>query len=336
MKILILTGVLPPAVGGPAKYAKNLAAEFARAGASVQVVGYRPWQQRLPSGLRHLVFFLYIIPAVRRTDVVLALDTFSVGVPAAAARLLFSAKLVARIGGDFLWEQFVERTGQELSLPAFYEAVPKLNLKEKIIFRLTKFLLNRADKLVFTTDWQKRLWTRPYGLKESGRTTVIENYSGKKRPVIAPERKNYLMAARALKLKNRIKLREAFNLAKQRFPEIELEELPPTTPEALAEKIARCYAVLVPSWSEVSPNLVLEAIEFGKPFILTKYSGYVEGLKEVGCLVDPFSVADLEAQISFLAEPKNYQAAAARLGAFDRGRSWRGMAQDYLKLFSAL
>ncbi len=51
---------------------------------------------------------------------VVALDTYSVAFPAVLAAMLFRKKLVLRVGGDFLWEQYLERVKK-----------PKLSAKER-------------------------------------------------------------------------------------------------------------------------------------------------------------------------------------------------------------
>src|SRR3989344_4385316 len=78
MKILISTGIYPPHIGGPAKYARSLKEELEKGGHSVKVKTYY-LEHHLPIGIRQTLFFLKIIPAIFWTDFVFALDTFSVG-----------------------------------------------------------------------------------------------------------------------------------------------------------------------------------------------------------------------------------------------------------------
>ncbi|MBU2219306.1 hypothetical protein KKG15_02345, partial [Patescibacteria group bacterium] len=80
MRILIATGIYPPDIGGPATYAKNLADEFLRRGCGVKVITYSI-EKKLPLGIRHFVYFLKTIFNFRKTSVIIALDTFSVGLP---------------------------------------------------------------------------------------------------------------------------------------------------------------------------------------------------------------------------------------------------------------
>src|SRR5690348_11398603 len=119
MRILIATGIYPPEIGGPAEYAKNLKDAWNSQGHQVTVKVFSRFKF-LPTGLRHLAYFLYIVPAVIRADFILSLDTFSAGLPAVLAARLFGKQIIVRTGGDFLWEFYVERTGELVLLKDFY------------------------------------------------------------------------------------------------------------------------------------------------------------------------------------------------------------------------
>ncbi|MCC6290733.1 glycosyltransferase [Candidatus Nomurabacteria bacterium] len=180
MRIVIATGIYPPQIGGPAQYAKNLAEEFIKKGHRVKILTYR-LEKHLPSGVRHFYFFAKLIFALWRVDFILALDTFSVGLPAVLAARLVGKKIMIRTGGDFLWEGYVERTGHLVLLREFYENVRggsvRLNFKEKAIFGLTKWVIHKAQMIVFSTEWQRDIWSKPYQLSRQ-KTKIIENYYG--------------------------------------------------------------------------------------------------------------------------------------------------------------
>ena len=177
MKILIATPLYPPDIGGPAQYAYNLEREFKALGHEVRVVKFsdvKSW----PSGLRHLLYFFKILPSLRWADWCLTLDTFSVALPVTMAGSIFKKKTIIRIGGDFLWEGYVERTGNLVLLRNFYQTeIEKFNFKERIIFKLTHWILKRANFIAFNTDWQRQIWQKPYQLDLS-KTGIVENYYG--------------------------------------------------------------------------------------------------------------------------------------------------------------
>src|SRR3989344_8224943 len=209
MNILITTGIYPPKIGGPAQYGKNLKTAFEEMNFNVVVKTFL-FEDHLPSGIRHIFFFLKIVPAVLRSDVVFILDTFSVGLPSVFACKIFGKKSIIRTGGDFLWEQYVERTGKKVLLRNFYlQEKDNFSLKDKIIFNLTGWVLTGASKVVFSTQWQKNIFVGAYGLNET-KVSIIENYYGPKEGEFRPKNKVFVASSRDLKLKNRALLEKIF------------------------------------------------------------------------------------------------------------------------------
>jgi len=212
---------------------------------------------------------------------VIALDTFSVGFPAVVAAKILGKKTIVRVGGDFLWEAYIERTGNRMTLKEFYEKKPILSAKEKMIYTATKFVVKKCSSLVFSTDWQKDIWRKAYGIN-SDRSLIIENFYGEKTPGSEPKEKNFIWAGRPLILKNVDMLESAFNEAVKGNKDIKLEIYKNLPYQILQDKLRTCYAVILPSISEVSPNFILDALAFGKPFICTKETGFYEKLNDIG------------------------------------------------------
>jgi hypothetical protein len=178
MKILVCTGIYPPDVGGPAEYARHLFYEFCRQGNRVKVLVYK-LERKLPFLVSHSWYFFRVLFNIYKANLIIALDTFSVGWPAVCAARLFRKKILIRIGGDFLWENYVEATGHLITLSDFYKKMPALSLRHKTIFSITKFVLRNASALVFTTGWQKDIWQKAYNLKQD-KLFIVENYYGEK------------------------------------------------------------------------------------------------------------------------------------------------------------
>lgn len=330
MNILIATGIYPPATSGPAQYAAALEREWAAAGHTVRVVTYN-LEHRLPSGLRHMLFFLRVLPVMARADFVVALDTFSVGVPAVAAARLLGRRIIIRTGGDFLYEQFVQRTGEKILLSKFYVEPRAFTIKEKIIFAVTRCALARVSALVFSTTWQRDMWLAPYDLAAQ-KIFIVENRFDEKISNAQAAAKNFIFATRDIAYKNIEKFKAAFAAAQKLRPEISLE-LHHNTPHAeLMKKIATCYAVVMPSLGEISPHVITDALRCNKPFLLTHESGYAEKLKDVGVLVDPLSEQDMTEKILWLADDANYTATLGRVRAFDYTHSWAQIADELLAI----
>lgn len=347
MKIIITTGIFPPDIGGPANYAKNLAEELSLLGHKVVVIVYGAVNKskscvfkfkivyvsrKFPAGIRHLFYFIRVVVNIRRVSFILALDTFSAGLPAVFAAKIFKKKIILRTGGDFLWEKYVERTGDLVLFRNFYSVGRKLNFKEKIIFKLTKTVLKNCSRIVFSTAWQKRIFVPVYNV-DVLKTDIVENFYGPKIPDKVFNEKNFICASRNLKWKNLELLKYAFKEASAINKDIKLEIITETAYSDVMKKIEKCYAVILSSLGDISPNFILDAIRLNKPFILTKETGLYEKLKETGIFVDPLSIEDVKNKILFLADDKNYAEYKNRVLNFNFVHSWREIANEFLKIY---
>lgn len=313
MNILIVTGIYPPSIGGPAQYAKNLCETWLNQGHTVTVKTY-DIEHNLPRGVRHLYFFFKIIPSVIKTDFVLALDTFSVGMPASLVCRIFNKKIIIRTGGDFLWEGYVERTKEKILLKDFYTQL-HLNIKEKIIFFLTKFTLSIASKIVFSTKWQKDIWMKPYGLNKKN-ISIIENFYGPKIPA-QTSNSIFLGSTRPLVWKNLDMLP----------PDVFIKQLSFIDMMKVMES---CYAVILVSLGDISPNMILDAIAHNKPFILTKENGLTDRIKDIAIFVDPLDREDIKEKIEWLRN--NYDEQKKKVEAFTFTHTWEQIGDEFLKL----
>lgn len=334
MRILIATGIYPPDIGGPAEYAKHLEEEFTLLGHTVSVASYSRFEKSLPFGFRHLVYFFRIFVLAFGAELFVTLDTFSVALPSVIASRILRKKNIIRVSGDFLWESYVERTGEMIPLRVFYSKRRKLSLKEKIIFRMMKLALGNASILAFNSEWQKSILVPAYNLSLSKVCTVL-NFFGDFLPSFAPSGKNFIWAARSIKLKNGEMLRSAFAKAKETDPTLSLDERV-TSHEELFRRLSLCYAVILPSLSEVSPNFIIDAIRFGKPFIMTRESGLVDTLRGVGLFVNPLDESDMTEKILMLADSSVYAEQKKKIEMFNFRHSWREIAVEFLELYKKI
>ncbi|MBU6214874.1 glycosyltransferase family 4 protein [Patescibacteria group bacterium] len=333
MKLVIATPLYPPDIGGPAIYARELYDHFLSAGHAVTLVSFSDLHS-VPKGLRHLLYFCRVVRAARGADAVLVFDAWSTGVPALCAARLRRVKTMARIGGDVLWETYVERTGDLVKLSDFYASERKYSLKERLIAYGTRWFIRRVDFLVFTTAWQKRLWERAYRFP-SDKASIIENAYPAERTAAPANGRVFVAVGRSRKLKNIPMLESVIAELKHRFPDIELDTrtLPP---EAHDARLRGAYAMVIPSVSEVSPNNAIDALRHGKPFILTADTGAKERLADCGIFVDTLRADSLQSAILTLLDPDAYARACARVQAFSFIHSWEAVAQEFLALLTTL
>lgn len=331
MNILFAAGIYPPDVGGPALYAYSLKREFENMGNTVEVASFSGLRM-FPSGLRHFLYFIKILRKIPTADVVLAFDALSVGLPALALSKFFRKKIFVRLGGDFLWEQYIERTKTPVLLSQFYAEGRKLTIKEKIIFWLVRFVVCRVDYVVFSTAWLQNIFVSAYGIKEE-KSFVVENAIEFRNTPTGYSEKVFLWAGRDIFLKNVDMLKRAFADAQEEDAKIRLECVTNLPQDALFQKIKDCYAVIYPSISEVSPNFVLEALSFGKPAIVTRDTGYRDTLKDVALFVDPRNESDIKEKILWLAQEENYKSLQEKIPALGLHQTYSDIASEFLASF---
>lgn len=334
MKILIATGIYPPKVGGPAQYAKNLKVEFEKRGDILKVQTFS-FEDYLPTGIRHLFFFFKIIPSVLRADVVFALDTFSVGLPSVLASKIFNKKCIIRTGGDFLWEQYVERTNKKILLINFYQTEhSNFSLKEKIIFKLTRWTLHNVTHTIFSTDWQRQVFIKAYGL-DKDKTSIVENFYGQKKADLESQSKEFIGSTRKLVWKNLDMLESIFIDIKKKGSEVVLfsENI---SFDDLMDRMKKSYAVILISLGDISPNMILDAIRFNRPFICTKEVGIFDRIKDAGIFVDPLDREEIEKAVLNLLTEEGYKEAKEKVRSFNFVHTWDQIAEEFLTIYKNL
>ena len=333
MKITIATGIYPPEIGGPAEYARQLLLALSEKNHKVSVVTYGRLK-KFPTGLRHALYFFKLCFRAISSDYIIALDTFSVGLPAVIFAKLFGKKIVIRVAGDFLWESFVERTKQDILLSDFYKFSRDYSVKESLIFLMTRLALRMSSVVVFSTKWQEDIMTIPYKL-DGRRNRIVENFYAlpeTARPK-TDGKKVFLSPSRNIHIKNKRNLALAFAKVQKNHPEIVLETN--TIPhDFLLEEISGSYAVMVVSFSEVSPNMVFDALRKGVPVIVTKDTGVHDKLKDVAVFADPFSVNDIASSIETLLNPSVYNEYLKKISEMSISHSWDEIAEEFLKIYT--
>ncbi len=235
MRILLVTGIYPPDVGGPATYVAQLGHNLAFPGKdkATMLVTYSsvvkaPEDKKRAYMIERVVrgnkllnrprFFIRVIKLLRanKYDVIYMLDWFAAGAPAALAAKIYGVPYVVRVGGDYLWEQRYLESGKEpLSLADFYKK--RLHKKYPLLFLIIKWVLGNASHVIFNSDRQRGLYEKYYELKKT--STIYNPVPG----VILinkdaiPDKKDFVFWGRFIVMKNLNTLVRAF--AKAKLPE---------------------------------------------------------------------------------------------------------------------
>jgi len=364
-RILIATGVYPPDIGGPATYAQALIRELPRLGYEVAVITYSDEpggeadqiykiSRRQNILFRYLKYFWRVFKLAGRFDVIYALDLVSAGFPATLAAKLRNKKVVFRTGGDFLWEKAWQSGWTESTLAKYYNEEGKRG-REKFLLLFCRWLLKKIDLIIFSTRLQADIYNKYYQVPES-KIKLVSNAI----PEIVAGEKNMdyenclVFAGRLIKLKNIDRLIRAFEkinysglelLIFGEGPEREKLESGVNRKDKIKFKgnishrelikiISGCKFVILPSITEISPNLALECLSMAKPIILTRETGLDRAVMDKLVTVDPLKEDDIRKKIEFLLKEENLAGYTNALRDLKiKKRSWQDIAHDHDKIF---
>jgi len=169
-KVVIATGIYPPDLGGPATHAATLVRGLPEYGIRPVPLVFSPYLH-LPRGLRHLWFLARLVAAAGRKTVFYALDPVSVGLPVAIASLLTERGFVLRIGGDYAWEQGVQRFGVHDDLDRFQ--LEGQSPRVELLRRVERWVAARAGMVVVPNRYLQSL-VAGWGVPRS-KTVIVPN-----------------------------------------------------------------------------------------------------------------------------------------------------------------
>lgn len=182
-RILIVTGIFPPDVGGPATYVPAVARWLSEHGNSVTVLTlsdavargdaapayrvvrvrrrtFRPW--------RWIVTIATVIREGRSADV---LFVNGLACEAAIANLLLRRPMVLKVVGDLAWERAVNTGRVEDTFEEFQRR--RHGMAVELLTQLRSWWTRRADVVVVPSEYLRE-WVRGWGVREQ-RITVIYN-----------------------------------------------------------------------------------------------------------------------------------------------------------------
>jgi len=196
IKILLVTGIFPPEIGGPATYSQLLKDHLPGFGFAVEVLSFgsvRHW----PKGLRHWLFFRQVMNKAKGADFIFAQDTVSVGLPAALAAKILSKPLVLRVPGDYAWEQSVQRFKVGDNIDQFQNK--RYGFKTEFLRRCQSWVANRACLVIAPSLYFKNLvsgWVKNpkkvmviyNGIDWPKEKIKVKNYSSREKLIISAGR----------------------------------------------------------------------------------------------------------------------------------------------------
>ncbi len=369
MKILITTGIFEPEAGGPATVCVGLARRLVDFGHNVTVVTYTshivartraeyPFRvvrvERRGKIVNRIRFLFAVLREIRGCDLLYSLDWFAAGLPAYIASYWHRVPMIIRVGGDYVWEQrYLESGASPVTLAAFYERKLYRRVLYLPFFWIIRWILTHVEHVVFNSDAQRTLYERYYGLK---RTSTIWNPVPARTRYTGVRSHEFVFWGRRIVMKNLESLIVAFARAdlpssytltligdgphKARLARVARDSMvadrvrfePGIMRSAIASRVQGCRALILPSWTDISPNQVCEAYALGLPALVTK-ENYLPFSNQIPCMIDPASVEDMTKKIEMLADDEAYETFLRQWSNVSFSYSWEDSMRDHLALF---
>lgn len=150
MRVLIATGIYPPEIGGPATYTVRLEEGLPQYGIEVVALPYRA-ARKYWKIVRHLAYFILVLKASKRVDVIYAQDPVSVGLPACLASLVLRKPFILKMVGDYAWEQATQRSGYTGTLEEFQSA--RVGIFPTLLRTLERWVARKAVKVIVPSKY---------------------------------------------------------------------------------------------------------------------------------------------------------------------------------------
>lgn len=167
MKILILTGIFPPDIGGPATQLDALSRELIKNSYSVQILTFgqsdkavypylvKRVSKKWPYFLRGLIYLIDALALAFDSDILYAQDLYSAGLTGLIIKKVLRKPLITRFVGDSAWETAVNRHWTNDDILTFQEK--KYPWKIEWRKKIRKSILVNSDKVIVASYFLEQL-----------------------------------------------------------------------------------------------------------------------------------------------------------------------------------
>jgi glycosyltransferase involved in cell wall biosynthesis len=122
------------------------------------------------------------------------------------------------------------------------------------------------------------------------------------------------------------------NLVKSLNLEERIDFLPAMSQSDLYRRIAHCYVVVIPSWTDVSPNQAYECLSLGIPFLITK-ENYLNITADLPLTIEPGKIDDIAEKLNALLDEETYQKFNRALKQITISHPWERVVEEHLLVF---
>lgn len=177
MKVLITSGIFPPAIGGPARMIERLALDLRHNGQDVSVLTFGKDDRKIRSfdvirASSKLDFLLKIFKTARKVDLIYTFDLYTAGfISWLVGKVFLRKKLIVRFAGDSAWENASNKFLTSDDILTFQNKF--YGLRTEWWKKIRKMILKGADKVVAVSGFMKEVSGKIGVLPE--RAVVIYN-----------------------------------------------------------------------------------------------------------------------------------------------------------------
>jgi len=343
-RILLVAGIFPPDIGGPATYTKKVAEELTERGSLVSVICYANESKdsfgpyyikrifRYRSRLaRYGVYFWNLIGLMKKNDIVYCQGPMSSGLPCALASLVTGKEFFLKVVGDPSWEMARNKRITSDNIDEFQKR-KNFSFITRVMRIVQKFVCRRSKTIIVPSFYLKSI-VRQWGVEED-KIKVI--YNATNFPVIdrkeASDKLTILSVGRLVNWKGFDQLIDLMTQLVKESPELlllivgdgplknelqnKINNLNLNNNIKLVGKVSKeevfrymqSADVFVLNTSyEGLPHIVLEAMAARLPVVITRVGGNVEVVKdgESGFLYNLGDMDDLKKKIKLLLSDKS-------------------------------
>lgn len=184
-KLLIVTPLYSPEIGGPATYTAFLEENLSEEDFELIVIKFGD-VKHLPYIIRHFVFFWKVFKRAKNADIIYALDPLGVGIPVGFASKLRGKRFLLRIAGDRAWETALQKFDITESLDTF-SASKKYSWKIRALKFGQTFCAKMAEKIIVPSEYLRTIVSN-WGISKDKIFPVYNSFS----PIDIPESKEKL------------------------------------------------------------------------------------------------------------------------------------------------
>jgi len=179
-KLLIITPIYPPVVGGPAQYIEKLVTKLPKEyQTNIICLGKENVKQEkfeqisIYSNplLRQLKLFITIWKNLKKADIAYVQGTLTVGFASMIACKLLGKKYVLKYVGDEVWEKY-QSNGGTLFLDEYLES--KKSFFDNILFNLEKIILANAKRVIVPGKYLQQVLAKHFHIKAINIPNAVE------------------------------------------------------------------------------------------------------------------------------------------------------------------